>query len=55
MENGRFLTLPHPEVQEHAERRARDHDRWIRGMSDLRKRAVEAFGDPWPEHFYKLL
>jgi NAD(P)-dependent dehydrogenase (short-subunit alcohol dehydrogenase family) len=37
----RFLILPHEEVQEHAIRRAGDHDRWIKGMQDLRRRVKE--------------
>jgi len=32
----RFLILPHPDVQQHAVRRASDHDRWLRGMRRLR-------------------
>lgn len=31
----RFLILPHPEVAEYEQRRAADHDRWIRGMRRL--------------------
>ena len=52
---GRFLVLPHPEVQRFAQSRARDHDKWIKGMSDLRARAVDTFGDARPERFYRLL
>jgi len=39
---GRFLILPHPEVAEHARRRADDHDRWLRGMRRLRSRVLAA-------------
>ena len=41
---GRFLILPHPEVAGYAQRRATDHDRWLRGMRRLRDR-VAAEGD----------
>jgi len=34
----RFLILPHPEVQEYAQRRAGDPDRWLAGMRRLRAR-----------------
>ncbi|MBO0682056.1 MAG: SDR family oxidoreductase [Candidatus Dormibacteraeota bacterium] len=39
----RFLILPHPEVAEYFQRRAGDHDRWLRGMRRLRQRVL---GDP---------
>jgi NAD(P)-dependent dehydrogenase (short-subunit alcohol dehydrogenase family) len=44
---GRFLILPHPEVAGYAQRRAADHDRWLRGMRRLRDRvaAVAEKGD----------
>ncbi len=43
----RFLILPHPEVAGYAQRRAADHDRWLRGMRRLRHRvAAAAEGDP---------
>jgi NAD(P)-dependent dehydrogenase (short-subunit alcohol dehydrogenase family) len=32
----RFLILPHPEVAEYFQRKANDHDRWLRGMRRLR-------------------
>ncbi len=34
---GRFLILPHAEVKTYAQRRAADHDRWIRGMQRFRR------------------
>jgi NAD(P)-dependent dehydrogenase (short-subunit alcohol dehydrogenase family) len=43
--DGRFLILPHPEVAGYAQRRAADHDRWLRGMRRLRDR-VAAGGGP---------
>ena len=55
MAAGKFLVLPHPEVQRFAGSRAADHDQWIKGMSRLRERAIETFGDARPERFYKLL
>ena len=32
---GRFLALPHPEVETYMQRKAADYDRWIRGMQRL--------------------
>ncbi len=52
---GKFLVLPHPEVLDYARQRADDHDRWIRGMTKLRARALDRFGDALPERFYRLL
>lgn len=40
LEDERFLILPHPEVATYAQRRAKDHDRWLTGMRSL----VEAAG-----------
>jgi hypothetical protein len=31
----RFLILPHPQVSEFIQRKASDHDRWLRGMRRL--------------------
>jgi NAD(P)-dependent dehydrogenase (short-subunit alcohol dehydrogenase family) len=38
---GRFLILPHPEVQTYVERKAADPDRWLRGMRRLRRRSLD--------------
>ena len=35
---GRFLILTHPEVTTYVQRKASDHDRWIRGMQRFRKK-----------------
>lgn len=51
----RFLVLPHPDVRQFAELRARDHDRWIRGMRKLRRRANDIYGRIDPVDFYKLV
>lgn len=40
--DGRFLILPHPEVQDHYAFRATDTERWLRGMRRLRRRIDEA-------------
>ena len=53
--DGSFLVLPHPEVRDYAVSRARDHDRWIEGMSRLRQKAIGTFGDDRPIRFYRLL
>lgn len=34
----RFLVLPHPQVSTYVQRKADDHDRWIRGMRRFRQR-----------------
>lgn len=34
----RFLILPHPEVGEYVQRKAADHERWLRGMRRLQQR-----------------
>jgi NAD(P)-dependent dehydrogenase (short-subunit alcohol dehydrogenase family) len=38
MAEGRFLILPHPEVRGYYELRARDTDKWLRGMSRMQQR-----------------
>jgi len=35
---GRFMILTHPEVATYVQRKASDHDRWIKGMQRFRKR-----------------
>lgn len=40
----RFLILPHPQVSTYFQRKASDHDRWIKGMQRFRRR-LEASGD----------
>lgn len=36
MADGRFLVLPHPEVEKYFQRKANDYDRWLSGMRRLR-------------------
>jgi NAD(P)-dependent dehydrogenase (short-subunit alcohol dehydrogenase family) len=43
--DGKFLILPHPEVQTYVERKAQDPDRWLVGMRRLRKRSLELLGE----------
>jgi NAD(P)-dependent dehydrogenase (short-subunit alcohol dehydrogenase family) len=40
MREGRFLILPHREVQTYVERKASDPDRWLKGMRRLRNESV---------------
>lgn len=44
MRDGRFLILPHPEVQTYVERKASDPDRWLKGMRKLRRRSLDLLG-----------
>ncbi len=39
-----FLILPHPEVAEYFQRKARDYDRWLSGMRRLRRRVAAPAG-----------
>jgi NAD(P)-dependent dehydrogenase (short-subunit alcohol dehydrogenase family) len=41
MAEGSFLILPHPEVRGYYEARARDTDKWLRGMSRMQQRIEE--------------
>ena len=38
MSEGRFLVLPHPEVETYFQRKASDYDRWLGGMRRFRDR-----------------
>lgn len=38
MREGRFLVLPHPEVETYFQRKASDYDRWLNGMRRFRRR-----------------
>ena len=38
MEEGRFLVLPHPEVETYFQRKASDYDRWLNGMRRFKER-----------------
>jgi NAD(P)-dependent dehydrogenase (short-subunit alcohol dehydrogenase family) len=42
MRSESFLILPHPDVAEYFNRKARDYDRWLRGMRRLRANIVAA-------------
>ncbi|WP_127128986.1 SDR family oxidoreductase [Georgenia sp. SYP-B2076] len=47
MADDRFLILPHPEVHEYYQFRAKDTGRWIRGMRGFARRMAEL--DPLPD------
>ena len=40
--DGRFLILPHPQVQDYYAMRAGDTDRWLRGMNRMQQRIEQA-------------
>lgn len=42
---GRFLILPHPEVQTYVERKATNPERWLQGMRRLRKRSLDLLSE----------
>ena len=42
MADGRFLVLPHAEVQTYFQRKATDYDRWLSGMRRMRNRFLGA-------------
>jgi NAD(P)-dependent dehydrogenase (short-subunit alcohol dehydrogenase family) len=44
MADGRFLILPHPEVQGYYAFRAADPDKWLRGMNRMQQRIEEVEG-----------
>lgn len=50
-----FLVLPHANVKQFVQSRARNHDEWISGMARLRSRSVDTFGDARPNRFYQLV
>jgi NAD(P)-dependent dehydrogenase (short-subunit alcohol dehydrogenase family) len=37
-----FLILPHPKVADYARSKTADHERWLRGMRSLRRRALDS-------------
>ena len=41
LREGRFLILPHPEVQTYVERKATNPERWLQGMRKLRRRSLD--------------
>ncbi len=42
----KFLVLPHPIVADYVQRKAIDHDRWIRGMRRIQDQLESATGNP---------
>jgi NAD(P)-dependent dehydrogenase (short-subunit alcohol dehydrogenase family) len=40
MRDGRFLVLPHPQVETYFQRKANDYDRWLGGMRRFRKKLM---------------
>jgi hypothetical protein len=39
-----FLILPHPEVEEYRQNKARSYDRWLGGMRKLRRLFTDPVG-----------
>jgi NAD(P)-dependent dehydrogenase (short-subunit alcohol dehydrogenase family) len=42
----KFLVLPHPIVADYVQRKAADHDRWIRGMRRIQEQLETTSGNP---------
>ncbi len=42
----KFLVLPHPIVADYVQRKATDHDRWIRGMRRIQEQLEATTGNP---------
>ena len=40
MQEGRFLVLPHPEVETYFQRKANDYDRWLHGMRRFKRKLL---------------
>jgi NAD(P)-dependent dehydrogenase (short-subunit alcohol dehydrogenase family) len=49
IEAERFLVLPHPEVADYEQRKAKDRDRWLAGMRRLRATIAEDPNLQWKE------
>lgn len=52
---GRFMILPHDTVAQYAQRRAKDHDRWIEGMRRLQAKSIAELGAENMTELYKLV
>ncbi|MDW3223709.1 MAG: SDR family oxidoreductase [Paracoccaceae bacterium] len=55
VETDRFMILPHPEIAEFAQSRARDHDTWITGMQRLRAKSLAQLGPERAAELYRLV
>ncbi|MGD9021856.1 MAG: SDR family oxidoreductase [Lysobacterales bacterium] len=45
IQEGRFLVLPHPQVETYIERRGRNRERWLNGMRRYRRKLLEDTSD----------
>jgi len=50
-----FLILPHPQVEEYAQLKSHDYDRWLGGMRKLRRRIVGATGGTDLRDMHRLI
>lgn len=50
-----FLILPHDIVRSYVAHKASDHDRWIKGMRKLRRKALDQTGSTHPEKIHLLI
>ncbi len=54
VEEERFLILPHPDVTQHIQFKAADHDKWLSAMRKLRQKIITKIGSTDPVDMHKL-
>jgi len=55
IKDGRFLILPHPEVEQYMQLKCGNYDRWLGGMRKLRRKIVSETGGTRLEDMHKLV